>query len=286
VTEQVQPNYLAQGSPSQAVQLTQPGAKEKVVFVNYAAVCIEGRKINHLEQGLSGWTITLRSAEGDDERTTQTGVNGAFAFRNLPAGRWVISEEVPDGWESVTPPELELDLRQPVAPGACEQIRFKNRTTYAILDVFKRDALDGVGLPDWPITVTAAYGGQPQTGKTDGTGHIRFTGLTPGAYIVEEGRMDGWAPVGLTSVKVVLQATGSSTVVVFRNKQVGPKWPPKDGYSKDGPHDGDHPGCYIVRSGDTLSGLAVRNHTTVTAIMAANGLRSTLIRVGQKICFP
>jgi hypothetical protein len=284
VTEQVLPDWLPQGAISQTVELTQPGAQESITFVNAAAVCIMGQKINQLDQGLSGWTITLSSSDSQDSRNTVTGVNGTFSFRNVPAGKWVISEEIPEGWEAVTPSEIELDLQQPLVPGACERIRFKNKTDFAILDVFKRDALDGVGLPDWPITVTAAYGGAPLAGKTDGTGHIRFTGLTPGTYIVEEGTMDGWVAVGNTSVKVVLQATGSSTVVTFRNRQEGRvvKHPPYRG-GKDDEEDGC---CYVVRSGDTLSGLAVRNHTSVSAIMKNNNLGSTLIRIGQKLCIP
>jgi LysM repeat protein len=43
---------------------------------------------------------------------------------------------------------------------------------------------------------------------------------------------------------------------------------------------------YTVRPGDTLSSLAARFHTTVSAIMMRNGLRSTTIRVGQYLIIP
>ena len=40
---------------------------------------------------------------------------------------------------------------------------------------------------------------------------------------------------------------------------------------------------YTVKSGDTLSGIAKQYGTTYTAIMNLNGLKSTLITVGQKL---
>ncbi len=43
---------------------------------------------------------------------------------------------------------------------------------------------------------------------------------------------------------------------------------------------------YTVRPGDTLSGIARYNGTTVQAIMSANGLYSTVIFVGQVLYIP
>lgn len=43
---------------------------------------------------------------------------------------------------------------------------------------------------------------------------------------------------------------------------------------------------YVVRKGDTLSGLAVRYGTTVAEIKQANQLSSSMIRVGQKLHMP
>lgn len=40
---------------------------------------------------------------------------------------------------------------------------------------------------------------------------------------------------------------------------------------------------YVVRPGDTLSGIAFRYGTTVSRLMADNGLRSTVIYVGQRL---
>jgi membrane-bound lytic murein transglycosylase D len=42
-------------------------------------------------------------------------------------------------------------------------------------------------------------------------------------------------------------------------------------------------GSYVVRRGDTLGGIAIRNHTSVTALKRLNGLRSDKIIAGQKM---
>jgi LysM repeat protein len=43
---------------------------------------------------------------------------------------------------------------------------------------------------------------------------------------------------------------------------------------------------YTVKSGDTLSAIAHENHVTVHALEAANNLRTTSIKVGQKLKIP
>jgi LysM repeat protein len=43
---------------------------------------------------------------------------------------------------------------------------------------------------------------------------------------------------------------------------------------------------YRVRFGDTLVSIAERYHISVQALMAANGLRNDLIRVGQELIIP
>lgn len=45
-------------------------------------------------------------------------------------------------------------------------------------------------------------------------------------------------------------------------------------------------GSYTVRKGDTLGSIAKRNHTTITRIKKANGLKSDKISVGQKLKLP
>jgi LysM repeat protein len=46
------------------------------------------------------------------------------------------------------------------------------------------------------------------------------------------------------------------------------------------------PLIHVVREGDTLYDIALQYNTTVEAIMAANGLKDTLLKVGQKLIIP
>src|SRR5690606_4292605 len=48
----------------------------------------------------------------------------------------------------------------------------------------------------------------------------------------------------------------------------------------------DSGNTYTVKSGDVLEKIARRNGTTVKAIMSLNNLRTTTIRVGQKLKLP
>lgn len=43
---------------------------------------------------------------------------------------------------------------------------------------------------------------------------------------------------------------------------------------------------YVVRKGDTLGGIALKNKTTVANLKKANNLKSDVIRVGQKLVIP
>jgi len=261
---------------SQEVNLTEPGRCERVTFVNEPLGCIDGYKINQWNQGLPGWTIVAQNKETKEKFTALTDASGYFRFEGLKLGTWVISEVQQPGWEAVTPPEQEVTLTEPFK---CKSIRFKNKTEFACVDVFKKDAYDGSGLPGWSITIQPAFGGEAITGVTDGTGHIRFNKLTPGIYIISEETKEGWTPVTPQSVRVTLEATGFCKVVTFKNMETDP---PGGGGKLGG-------GCraiYLVRWGDTLSSIAMRYGTTVAALKRANGLYSDFIWAGQRLCIP
>lgn len=272
VQEEVKDWWRPTGPTEQTVTLTERGSYETVIFENEALGCIDGYKINQLNQGLAGWMI-VASNDGE-EHTAVTNDQGYFQIK-LPLGSWTVSETVQTGWEPVTPPVLDVEVTQPFV---CEHIRFKNETSFACLDVFKQDAADGAGLPDWQITVQPAYGGTPITDLTDGTGHVRFNGLVPGTYIVSEQMMDGWLPVTNSSRQVTLEATGLCEVITFRNRQATepPVDPPAD----------DCRAYHKVCWGDTLASIARRYGTTVAALKKANGLYYDTIYAGQTLCIP
>jgi uncharacterized surface anchored protein len=198
------------------VDLAVPGECEVVIFANEPLGCVDGYKINHLHQGLGGWEITAQNEATGEAFATVTDETGYFQFQYLVLGTWSISEEKLEGWDPVTPSEFSVKIEEPFV---CVNVRFKNMAKYACVDVVKRDVADGSGLADWEITLQPAYGGEAVTGQTDGTGSVRFSELTPGAYIVSETAKPGWKPVTPTSKKVTLQATGTCQVVTFKNRQ-------------------------------------------------------------------
>jgi len=113
---------------------------------------------------------------------------------------------------------------------------------------------------------------------TDGIGHVRFNGLTPGTYIISEAMRDEWVAVTAKERQVTLEATGSCKVITFKNRQTTAPW-------KKLPCGGCW-ATYVVNRGDTLYAIARKYGTTVTAIKRANGLYSNTIWAGQKLCIP
>jgi uncharacterized surface anchored protein len=274
VQEEVQAGWYAVGPTQQQVELTAPGESKSVTFTNDRLTCVDGHKINQLDQGLFGWTIKAENVATGETKSTVTDGNGYFRFTDLKAGTWKISEELQPGWEAVTPAQLEVQV-QVQKPGVCQYVRFKNRTEYACVDVYKKDASDGAGLPGWTITLQPAYGGTPTSGTTDGTGHVRFNGLTPGTYTIAEQMQADWYAVTAQSQQVNLAATGSCQVVTFKNRQ-----------GTTIIHPGTCRTWYRVCWGDTLYSISRRYRTTVDALKWANRLTSNTIYAGQKLCIP
>lgn len=287
VTEEVPHQWRPVGPTSQGVVLERPGYAVVVKFINEPLSCIDGYKINHLDQGLPNWVINAVNTETGQEAQTVTDANGYFIFDTLSLGTWVLSEELQEGWEPVTSPKFEVQITEPFK---CTTVRFKNRTNYACIDIWKKDQIDGAGLPGWQFTVTPAYGGESIIGITDGTGYVRFNGLTPGDYIVEEAVAPGWTAVSDPVVHLDdLEATGLCTELEFINIQTHmidedknypdePKKPKKDSSC---------PLWYTVKRGDTVWAIGQRYDVPASAIARVNHLKNpSLIHTGQTLCIP
>lgn len=257
-----------------SVELTEPGTIVPVTFQNKPSGCVRVRKINTLHQGLEGWTITAR--KGDASFTQVTDGYGYTTFYNLEFGTWTFTEETREGWEAVTPSQVEVPVTRQTA---CEEVLFKNRTRYAALVVYKKDWYGRVGLPGWTITIQPQYGGTAQSKVTDGTGRVEFTNLDPGWYVVSEKSESGWVAVTAASVTLELQPTGVPKEHTFWNRQTGVY---HGGTSNPG-----HGTWYTVRAGDNLSRIAARYGSTVSALARANGLYYPYtIYTGQRIYIP
>lgn len=283
VTEDLNDWWRPTEGLAQTVKVDEPGQVYTVTFVNEPMGCVDGYKINHLDQGLSGWTIEARSSSGD-RATAVTDANGYFAFR-MTLGTWTIEEEVQDGWTPVTPSSFEIDV---TTPFACEHVRFKNRTDFACLDVYKRDAYDDVGLPGWLITAQPAYGGVSQSDVTDGTGWVRFNKMVPGTYNIFETAQAGWDSVGPSSFTVNLEASGECSILTFYNQQTNNRSSTSNtGWQPTNEPSGACSAYYTVKSGDTLYRIATHYGVTVSDLRAANRLGSSnLIHPNQRLCIP
>jgi uncharacterized surface anchored protein len=219
ITETVKKWYRAVEGESVAVTLETPSTDcTEVTIINEPLGCVDGYKINQFDQGLRNWTITASNADTQESFIQTSDSKGYFKFMDLTLGSWTITETLQDGWTPVTPPEFVVNVDKAFT---CEHVRFKNRTDFACVDVYKRDAHDKVGLPGWLIDLQPAFGNgeNSQSGTTDGTGWIRFNQLVPGVYTISETAQDGWEPVGKDHTTVELKATGTCKVVEFFNKQ-------------------------------------------------------------------
>lgn len=296
VTEKTQTGWKPLTPATQTINLAQPSDKYTVVtFTNMALGCIDGYKINHLEQGLSGWKITAKNASTGDSQTATTDVNGYFKLPDLTLGTWIVSEELQPGWDAVTPTQFDIQV---TTPFSCETVRFKNKSKYACLDVYKKDTFDNAGLPGWVMTLQPAFGGQPITGVTDGTGWLRFNQLTPGDYVLSETMQGGWAPAGPTSTQLSLDNTGTCSTFTFYNYQtnmVKPTAVPSSSESGGGiiaptPTQTGNTTCsayYTVKSGDTLYNIALSYNVSLQSLRVVNNLTNTnIIHPNNVLCIP
>ena len=281
------PWWRAVSATCQQVNLNIPTEGKLVTFVNEPLGCVDGFKINHLEQGLSNWEIKAFNETTNEEFITYTNANGYFDFY-LSLGTWKISEVLQPGWTAVTSSEFYVEVNELFT---CEHVRFKNRTDYACVDVYKQDLYDGSGLPGWTIILQPTYGDATlqQSGTTDGTGWVRFNQLPPGDYTIWEVMQPGWVVVAPDAgvIKMSLQPTGACATVTFINVQTNqyvsvdpPSYPPA-------PPSGTCSQYYTVKSGDTLYGIGVRYGTTWQILQEVNHLTNPrLIYAGMILCIP
>ena len=163
-----------------------------------------------------------------------------------------------------------------------------------------RDSQDGIGLAGWELSIQPAFGGAPITGVTDGTGWVRFNGLTPGVYHLSENPPTGWQSVGSSiTQELELGATGSCALATFENHQetisAESNTSSKDDTTKAGSVKSDAPkkhrqakhcrAKYTVQWGNTLFSIAQFYNTTVKKLAQVNHLKNpSLIYPGQVLC--
>ena len=256
VSEVVQSGWTPTALVSQDVDV-QLDRDTRVNFFNFAGGDILGTVWNDLDEdgfratdpvtgeftepGLSSWTIFLdlnnNLALDSGEPNTLTDANGKYAFVNLPANDYEVTEVLPAGWD----PTKKFDIRQTASVVALQQVTqdFANfslvngsiqgtiwndlnadglRATDTATGVFTDPALtgwtvfldlnvDGVAQLDEPSTVTTS------------DGEYAFISLPAGDYEVTEVLPSGWyvSPTFDTKQTVAVFGGEKSTAGDFAN---------------------------------------------------------------------
>ena len=150
------------------------------------------------EPGLANWVIRIRGRDGFSQTTT-TDANGEYWFMELPRGKYVVRELLPDDWKQTYPKErvhtVELGPGEVVdgkdfgnwqpAPGSIHGMKWYD---------FDGDGQQDSNEPpiaNWTIVLASDDGLVRQT-QTMTDGHYWFQNLRPGRYIIGERMKDGW----------------------------------------------------------------------------------------------
>jgi uncharacterized protein (DUF2141 family) len=170
------------------------------------------------ERGLAGVTITLRT--GTLSQNTTTANDGAYSFSALPPGSYQVEETDPQGFTSTTP-----NVRAFTLSGGAATVNFGDQAVGTIAGVVFEDT-NGNGVQDAgepglrDVRVTLSNGTTSQTAQTGADGAFAFTGLPPGAYVVEETDPPGFTSTTLNR-KTLSLASGGSAAASFGDQAVG-----------------------------------------------------------------
>ncbi len=251
--------------------------------------CVEGYKRDNQEVGLPGWDVSLQHVDDGEPQHVITDGTGYFRFDDLPVGTYNVWEEMQSGWVPLIPTKHVVEV-VPNDEYVCERVDFMNQQVPRdiCIDGYKLDKAGNVGLPGFLVSATNVATGETLDATTDGLGYFRFGGLAPGKYEIAVGEQDGWVPVGPTTQTVAVDwpPQYTCTTVKFYNQQEGVK-PPPPPPPPPPPHDGACGADHVVKSGQTLAGIAHHYGASMHAIMSANHIKNAnVIYVGQKLCIP
>ncbi len=217
------------------------------VFLNAPMSRLSGVKVEYPnDEPVEGVEFTLTRPGDEDgetltavswELTRVSGPDGSFDFGWLMPGAYQLRETVPQGWEPLTDPEVEVEL----GPGEALHIVFVNHRIPKKPDLHGFKWLDANGdgikqpgeapLQGVVIDLLGPDGLNLQT-VTDENGLYLFEGLEPGGYKVSEAVPAGYYPTSPPEVQVALEE-GESERVDFLNAPYadvwGVKWDDLDG---------------------------------------------------------
>lgn len=246
---------------------------------------------------LAGWQVTLTRSDGMMAPMTKvTDASGTLVFDSLHPGVYKVQEHVQLGWKAVTDNPQTIIIRD------CEtqEVKFENEETKGRLNISGKKLYKawsgpttGLGLSGWVITATLVGTDIMTTTTTNALGEYMFSEATlqaagmgfPGATIqVCEADRTNWIHITPKCVTITfpypVPEDYPGAVVNFTNIQD----PPLPGTV---PAAGSCSAYYKVQPGETLSSIAARNGTSVSALTQANGIKNAnYIRAGQTLCVP
>lgn len=294
-------------------QYAPPGAMDPVIFKNLEPPCTAKIEVYKLGYGtdeyggevflgpLAGWKVTLKRADGMMPAMTMgTDGMGKAVFDHLYPGVYKVSEEVQGGWEALGDETVTVVLQD------CEEVSvtFENKEVTGDLRIYGHKYFkawekpykgDHVGLAGWVITATLV-GSDPEiytTTKTDALGKYEFTedqleqaGMAFGGASIEvcEEKRDNWIAYTDECVTVKFPYPVPSDYDGVKVDFINYQDPPLPGTGSVG---GTCSSTHVVARGDTLSGIAAKTGTSMSALASANGLQDVnRILIGQKLCVP
>lgn len=211
-------------------------------FGNFENGTISGVKYNDLnangsrddgEALLSGWSIVLSGASGNDTLVTS---EGEYSFTNVGPGSYTVTEVGQVGWSQTAPEAGSYTITMTSGltvgerdfgnfqGGSISGMKFNDLNGNGVKDV------DENGLQNWQIVLSGAA---VDTALTNSSGAYSFDGLVPGTYTVSEINQSGWSQTTSAPGAIVLTFGQVVTNVNFGNYRLatvsGTKFDDSDG---------------------------------------------------------
>ena len=156
-------------------------------------------------------TVRLIRDNGDGQfdvsdteiQSVQTNINGDYSFGDLGPGLYFVEHVVPDGFVGTLNGPDSLDRYSIVLTSGSDEVDIDfasaelARVSGNVFDDADRDRVRGDeedGTPNWTVNLIDVDGQVVATTTTDSNGDYQFEDITPGDYVVQLVRREGWEP--------------------------------------------------------------------------------------------